>query len=172
MNLTKYKWKLRILLVSTPSRDNNEYKRTKKLYKKHLKRFHKRYVKMITKKSSNFTIRLIGFDGKTKHKYTKMDVSQIINDIKDMPMGDMVNPTNLSLYSDYNSDTSMDGLGYKNKEKALYTIKAIKKKPIKYQLSVITTMLGRAQNHPNITKDMKEAISIFKKWLKDYHNNN
>ena len=44
-----------------------------------------------------------------------------------MPMG-KANPINLSLYSDYNKETTIPNLGFKNKEKALYTIKAIKNK--------------------------------------------
>ena len=36
------------------------------------------------------------------------------------------------------------------------------------QVNVIATMLGRAKNHPNKTKDMDDAIRIFDKWMKDY----
>ena len=59
-------------------------------------------------------------------------------------------------------------MGFKNKEKALYTIKTIKNRPIKYQVNVIATMLGRAKNHPNKTVYMEDAIKIFSCWMKKY----
>ena len=42
---------------------------------------------------------------------------------------------------------------------------------IKYQVTVIATMLGRAKNHSNKTKDMNDAIIIFKKWMENYKAN-
>ncbi len=62
--------------------------------------------------------------------------------------------------------------GYKNKEKALYTIKKLKGKHIQYQVSIIFTMLSRAKNHPYQTEGMREAIKVFEKWLKDYEKKN
>jgi len=53
----------------------------------------------------------------------------------------------------------------------LFTVSAIKKRPIKYQVNVIATMLGRAKNHPNKTKDMNDAIIVFKKWMENYKAN-
>ena len=32
-------------------------------------------------------------------------------------------------------------------------------------------MLGRAKNHPNQTKGMRDAIKVFKLWLKKYKDN-
>ena len=75
---------------------------------------------------------------------------------------------NLSLFSDYNKETTVKGLGFKDKEKALHTLNVIKDKPLKYQVNVVATMLGRAKNHPHKTKEMDEAIQIFEKWLADY----
>jgi hypothetical protein len=71
----------------------------------------------------------------------------------------------LSLYADYNPKTTIKGLGFKNKEKALYTIDKIKNKSIEYQKRVIITMINRAKYHPYKNNDMKEAIKIFKKKL-------
>ena len=87
-----------------------------------------------------------------------------------MPLSKKSKPINLSLYSDYNPKTTTHGLGFKNKEKALYTIRTIKKRSIKYQVNVIATMLGRAKNHPNKTRDMEDAIKIFGDWMKKYKN--
>ena len=35
-------------------------------------------------------------------------------------------------------------------------------------MNVIATMLGRAKNHPNKTRDMEDAIKIFGDWMKKY----
>ena len=77
-------------------------------------------------------------------------------------------PLNLSLYSDYKPQTTLKGLGFKNKEKAIYTIDAIKTRDKKYQVNVVSTMLGRAKKHPNKTADMDEAILVFEKWMVNY----
>ena len=79
-----------------------------------------------------------------------------------------IKPLNLSLFSDYNPKTTTHGLGFKNKEKALYTVDTIKNRPIKYQVNVVSTMLGRAKNHPNKTKDMGVAIKVFAEWMRKY----
>lgn len=75
---------------------------------------------------------------------------------------------NLSLYSDYNPETTVTGLGFKNKEKALHTLDKIKNKPIIYQVNLVSTMIGRAKGHPYKNNDMEEAIKIFQKWLDNY----
>ena len=174
MSYKKYKYKLRILLVQTPSYKNSDYIKTRDKYEKYIKKFHKRYVKMLTRKGDEFKIYLIGFDGKVKKKYNKLSVKKVISDIEKMPMGHLRNkikPINLSLYSDYNKLTSNKGFGFSSKEKALETVKKLKKEKIRYQVYVITTMLGRAKNHPHQTKGMREAIKVFEKWLKKYKDN-
>ncbi len=119
---------------------------------------------------AEFKIKVIGFDGLIKEEYNKLDVKNIFKLVDAMPLAGLnIDPINLSLYSDYNKKTTTPGLGFKNKDKALYTISTIKSRPIKYQVSVISTMLGRAKNHPNKTKEMDEAIKIFEKWLDEYH---
>jgi hypothetical protein len=75
---------------------------------------------------------------------------------------------NKSLYEDKHPKTSLKGTGFKDKEKAINTIKLIKNKNLIYQFQVINTMYNRAKYHPNQTKEMKEAMNIFKKWLNDY----
>jgi len=141
-NLKKYKWKLRILLVSTPNYKDKKYIETKEIYNKNIK------------------------DGSVKYTYTKLNPKIVLKHISDMPMGNFT-PTKLSLFADYNPSTTIKGLGYKDKEKAEYTIKKIKNKSLKYQKSVVSTMLGRAKSHPNQTKEMRDAIKIFEKWLKE-----
>lgn len=75
---------------------------------------------------------------------------------------------NLDLYSDNNPETTIKGLGFKNKDKAIYTINKIKKFDLTYQKNVVVTMYFRAKHHPNKTKDMKEAMKIFEKWMKKH----
>ena len=81
--IKKYKWKCRILVIKTPDYKSLKYKRAKKLYQKDIKKFHKRMIKLISKKvDNNFSIELFGFDGiKKDHlkvlivkKYLKLSI--------------------------------------------------------------------------------------------------
>ena len=175
--MKKYRWKCRVLLVKTSDYKNLKYKKAKKLYQGNIRQFHKRVVKLISKKTRNdFSIELFGFDGTKKRTFKNFDIREIFKTIDQMPMSkDLKNkkikPLNLSLFSDYNPKTTTYGLGFKDKEKALYTIKAIKGRDIKYQVNVISTMLGRAKKHPYKTKNMKDAIKVFSLWMKNYKKN-
>ena len=164
LNLKRHKWRHRIILVQTPSYKDQRYIKAKETFQKHIQRFHKRCTKMLSQLADDFTVKLIGFDGTTKKTYPKLDAKAIIQAIDRMPMGDT--RCNLSLYADYNPKTTTPGLGFKDKAKAEYTLKKIKGRSEKYQVSVVNTMLGRAKNHPNQTPDMREAIQVFEKWLK------
>lgn len=73
----------------------------------------------------------------------------------------------MDLYTDNNPQTTIKGLGFKDKKIALYTINKIKKRSIIYQKALINTLYNRAKYHPNINDDMKEAMNVFKKWLKE-----
>ena len=170
MNLEKYKWKSRILFVSTPNYKEKKYLNLKKIYQDRIKEFHKRHIKLIckTNKKSNFSINLIGFDGKSKKKLDKLDYKLVFKSVDKMPLSRKIKPLNLSLFSDYNPKTTTQGLGFKNKEKAIYTLDAIKGRDTRYQVNVISTMLGRAKKHPNKTPEMDDAILVFEKWLLDY----
>ena len=166
--LKKYKWRYRILLIYADNKKNKLLKQTEKKYEKYEKKFHKRNIKLIKiyDEDYKFKIVLIGYDGKEKGKFKKLYINKIFNLIDNMPMSKFKNK--LSLFSDYNKETTIKGLGFKNKEKALYTLKVIKNKPLKYQISVVNTMIGRAKNHPYRNKDMNEAITVFEKWKKNY----
>ena len=175
--IKKYRWKCRVLLVKTPDYKNLKYKKAKKLYQINIKQFHKRVVKLISKKTSNnFSIELFGFDGAKKQTFQNFDSRKIFKTIDKMQMSKnlknkKIKPLNLSLFSDYNPKTTTHGLGFKDKEKALYTVKAIKTRDLKYQVNVIATMLGRAKKHPFKTKNMKDAIKVFSLWMKNYKKN-
>ena len=173
----KYKWKCRVLLVKTPDYKNLKYKKAKELYQKDIKHFHKRVIKLVPKKTGkNFLIELFGFDGTKKQTFKNFDSRKIFKSIDKMPMSKIlknkkIKPLNLSLFSDYNPKTTTHGLGFKDKKKALYTVKAIKNRDLKYQVNVVATMLGRAKKHPSQTEEMREAIVVFNKWMNNYKKN-
>ena len=74
---------------------------------------------------------------------------------------------NKSLYEDNHQKTSTKGTGFKDKQKAIDTINIIKDKNITYQKQVINTMYNRAKYHPYQTEDMRDAMKIYEKWLKN-----
>ena len=68
--IKKYKWKCRVLLVKTPDFKNSKYKKAKELYQKNIKYFHKRIIKLVSKKTDkDFSIELYGFDGTKKQTF-------------------------------------------------------------------------------------------------------
>ena len=157
----------RILLVETPNYKNKDYFNVKKKYNDNLQTFHKHCLKMKSKLSDKFKIKLIGFDGTIKHTYNYFNKSKIIKDIKSMPMGN-TKCSGLSLYADYNPKTTTKGIGYGSKEKALKTLNIIKKRNNAYKKRVVTTMYYRAKHHKYQTKGMKDAEKIYKKWLNQH----
>ena len=48
--MKNYKWKCRVLLIKTPNYKNIKYKKAKRDYQKDIKKFHKRVIKLISKK--------------------------------------------------------------------------------------------------------------------------
>lgn len=154
----------RILLVETPNYKNKDYLNVKKKYNDNLQEFHKVCLKMKSKISSKFKIKLIGFDGTVKHTYDSFNKSKIMKDIKAMPMGN-TKCSGLSLYADYNPKTTTQGIGYGSKEKALKTLNIIKNRNNAYKKRVVTTMYYRAKHHKYQTDGMKNAEKIYKNWL-------
>jgi len=167
--LKKYLWKLRILYIHTPSYSNPDYLEAKKAYSDNLYKFHRRYVKMITKISNHFMVQLIGLDGEVKHEYDRVDPKKIFSDIDKMPMGNLRKEINLSLYSDYHESASKKGFGFKDKDAALKTLKLLKGEPLAYKKQVVITMYNRAKYHPNRTDKMKDAMKVYKKWMKKHN---
>jgi len=74
---------------------------------------------------------------------------------------------NKSLYNDDHPETSTKGTGFKDKQKALDTLKIIKNRDMKYKKLLVTTMYNRAKYHPHQTSDMREAMKVYAKWLKE-----
>jgi hypothetical protein len=87
----------------------------------------------------------------------------------------MPKKVNKSLYEDKHPKTSTKGTGFKNKQKALDTLKHFLKKYIKKAMQnkleflqffkLCNGMYNRAKYHPYQTTSMREAIKIFSKWL-------
>lgn len=169
-------------MIETDSYKNKNYVKTKELYESFIQKFHKRFIKILTirKKETEFLIKIIDFDGKIVKSFMTINqkiIKQILNlfNLKKqkelLENNTKIKPQNLSLFSDYSKETTTPNLGFKDKEKALYTINKIKNRSLKYQVGVISTMIGRAKSHPYQTKEMREAIKIFQKWLDSYHKN-
>jgi len=59
-------------------------------------------------------------------------------------------------------------LGYSDANIAKETIKNVKKYPLSIQHQLINSMLNRAKYNKNQTVGMRDAIRIYKKWIKDY----
>lgn len=74
----------------------------------------------------------------------------------------------MSLYEDTREGRKkIEGTGFKDAKKARQTIRILKEKnvPKNRQVWTINTMYYRAKHHPHQTKDMREAMKVFKKWL-------
>ena len=75
---------------------------------------------------------------------------------------------NYSLYNDDHPKTSTKGTGFKDKQKALDTLKIIKDRDLTYKKLIVVTMYNRAKYHPHQTKEMRDAMKVFRNWLKKY----
>ena len=58
-------------------------------------------------------------------------------------------------------------IGYGTEETALKTLKNIKKFAIGKQIQIVNTMYNRAKFHANKTVDMRKAMKVYRKWLKN-----
>ncbi|KAJ8963719.1 hypothetical protein NQ317_018880 [Molorchus minor] len=79
--------------------------------------------------------------------------------------------------SDAKADT-VPGLGFKDKEKALETIKNLEGRDPDYQKLAIKGLIGRAKRTLTLTKDkeklqnINDAMSTFEEWLKNFELSN
>jgi hypothetical protein len=73
--------------------------------------------------------------------------------------------TNKSLFEDKHPKTSTKGTGFKDKQKALDTLKIIKDRELIYQKQVVNTIYNSAKYHPHHTENMKEAMKVFSIWI-------
>lgn len=91
----------------------------------------------------------------------------------------MTNRNVLSAMSKSRSAESTETtMGFKDKQKALDTLKALDGRDISYQYHVITSFVSRAKRTLQITRDeeklanLREALKVFEDWLTDYRENN
>jgi hypothetical protein len=75
-----------------------------------------------------------------------------------------------SLYSNGRSKPRTK-TGYGDSKRAKETLRNIKKFDKAYQMQVVTTMYNRAKYHANQTEGMRDAMKVFKKWLKSRKRN-
>lgn len=57
-------------------------------------------------------------------------------------------------------------LGYGTKQKATNSVKQLRRMPLPYQRQAATTMYYRAKYHKYQTHNMKQAMQVYKKFLK------
>jgi hypothetical protein len=162
--------KYRMIIIETPDKENINFIKAKEKLKKYKKDFDMLSTVVKNKIAIKFAIKLYGLDGKIKYETNKFTSwKEFIKLIKNMPMQKSI--SKLTLYSDYHPETSLKKTGFKNMEVAKNTIKLLEGKPKTYQFLVINTMYNRAKYHPNQTKEMRQAMKIFKKWLNEYYSN-
>jgi hypothetical protein len=78
------------------------------------------------------------------------------------------------LFGSETTETTFQGAGFKDKEKALETLQLLEGRDITFQFQVINSMFHRAKVIHKRTKDpeklrnLSEAIETFENWLNDY----
>ena len=149
-----------------------------------------RNIEMIPKihkddKDNSVSMELYGYDREIKYKTDQLIKGEFLKmfDMVDMmPIRQMEMKMkkdksknkskqvggDMELYSDKNPGSTLEGTGYKDKETAEKTIKLVEKRSLIYQKAVVNTMYHRAKNHKNQTPEMKEAMRVFKTWIKKH----
>ncbi|PSN46417.1 hypothetical protein C0J52_15376 [Blattella germanica] len=78
------------------------------------------------------------------------------------------------LFGSETTETTFQGAGFKDKEKALETIQLLEGRDITFQFQIINSMYHRAKvihkrtKDPEKVKNLTEAIETFETWLDDY----
>ena len=57
MNLDKYQWKYRLILVNTPSYKHPDYIKAKEIYDQNIQEFHKRYIKLLSHRKKSLILK-------------------------------------------------------------------------------------------------------------------
>ncbi|CAK9824696.1 ETS translocation variant 5 [Anthophora retusa] len=84
----------------------------------------------------------------------------------------------VSMGRNKSSEPEESAMGFKDKQKALDTLKALDGRDISYQFHVITSFVSRTKRTLQITRDeekltnLREALKVFEDWLLDYKENN
>jgi len=173
----------RIIFVRINNYNNKYYQKLKEERQKSkiIAELKNRNIEFIIKKNKNyknFELFVIGYDNYIKQQQKRFNnFNNIFKIIDKMPIrkketkntkntkNTKFNSSKFSLYSNNNPTTTIKGTGFANKIKAENTIKLIKNLDPLRQKRIINTMYYRAMYHPYQTKDMKDAMKVFKKWL-------
>lgn len=164
----------RILKVSYSSDEKKKYLEFQKESKKYQNEMIQRHLQIVihknTKRSELFKIELYGYDGLLKYQTNKISLltfPKILSKIDKMPMG-KIEKKSFDLYTNAHPKTTLH-VGFKNGPTAISTIHKVEKskKSDHHKYLIIHTMYYRAKYHPHPTKEMKEAMKIFKNWLNE-----
>ena len=163
----------RILKISYSTDKKEKYEQFQKERKRYRDEISLRNLEILSHRTSKrqnlFLIELYGYDGLLKYQTNKISSNTfptILSKIDEMPMG-AIEKKSLDLYTNAHPKTTLQGVGFKDADTAIRTIQKVEecKKPDHHKYLIIHTMYYRAKYHPNQTKDMKEAMKIFKDWL-------
>ena len=93
MDLSKFKWKYRILVLNTTCYQDEEYIKSRNLYYEHINDFKIRNVKLLAnrKKGLKFSVNLVGFDGTLKLKSETLIPNNLFKIMVKMPTKQKVN---------------------------------------------------------------------------------
>lgn len=120
-----------------------------------------------------FSVELFGYDGTLKYRTNKVNcIEHIIELIDKMPMGHeelTERIKSIEIYTDAHKNSTIKGIGYKNKETALKSIELVKSYSKEKQFRIINVLYQRAKYHPYPTPEIKDAMKVFKKWLNGYY---
>lgn len=58
--------------------------------------------------------------------------------------------------------------GYGSKEKAIETLKNIKRFSLSYQKQIVKIMFNRGKYHVNQTREMRDAMKIYNEWIRKH----
>lgn len=78
------------------------------------------------------------------------------------------------LFGSETTETTFQGAGFKDKDKALETIQLLEGRDITFQFQIINSMYHRAKvilkrtKDPEKVKNLSEAIETFEEWIDDY----
>ena len=169
----------RKLIIKTDLHNADKFKQLNNIlnHKKIKEGISERNIVINLKNAKQDNMLLYGYDNDEKYQtdnITEQEFLKIFNLIDLMPIRKMEMQKlvggDMKLYSDDHPETTLKGTGFKDKKKALATLKLIGHRSIIYQKAVINTMYNRAKHHPNKTKEMIQAMDVFKKWLSENKN--
>lgn len=124
-----------------------------------------RNIRRKTVNGTPFTVVLFGYDGTEKRRWLYWPGWNAIARVVDtMPIRKQ--EINYSLYSDDSPNTTMKGLGFKNKQVAEQSIRKLQQSKLTSieKKRIANTMIQRNQFHAHRTDDMKQSNLVWKQF--------